>query len=243
MLRPPLAAPPVVEQGSRVRGREAATMNETRLQQVQVEQLPRAVREIILKLLVGQGLDATKCTLILEQLLRYARVWQRSWEEGGDVAVIQIGNLLKLHRQDHWTCCCYQTAHTFLRILCALGILRRQPGTGGQTEYLLPLAPEFFFQPTSAMVAELDRLSDPARTHNKRVRDKASDVKSRLLLYASSLPDRTPFKGSADPGLSDLTGTVRAALLQVDRLLHSVGKLDAGTKRQLLAGSGTVLCE
>src|SRR5260370_10174701 len=110
MLRPPLAAPPVVEQGSRrVRGREAATMNETRLQQVQVEQLPRAIREIILKLLVGQGLDATKCTLILEQLLRYARVWQRSWEEGGDVAVIQIGNLLNLHRHDHSLGCCYQT--------------------------------------------------------------------------------------------------------------------------------------
>ena len=215
------------------------------LQRVQVAQLPSVIREVIFKLLVGQGLDAEKCGRILEQLLRYARVWQRSMEEGGDVAVISIGNLLLLHKRDRWTCCCYQTANTFIRLLCALQLLRKHRGPGGATEYYLPLAEGFVFQPDDDMLTALGRLSDPAQTKNQRVRYKAADVKSRLLLlYASSRVGDQPQVGQAqDAELADLTGKMRDALAQVEGLLRSVGKLEGRTRKQVMAGIGSVLVE
>ena len=215
------------------------------LQRVQVAQVPSAVREAIFTLLVGQGLDAAKCERILEQFLRYARVWQRELIEGGEVAVITIANLLKLHKRDHWTCCCYQTANTFLRLLCALGILRKHRGPGGVSEYYLPLAEGFVFQPTDDMLTALDALGDPAQTKNKRVRDKAHDVKSRLLLLctSSTLRGQPQVAEAPDAELADLTGKMRDALVRVEGLLHSVGKLEGRTRKQVMAGVGAVLVE
>lgn len=232
--------------GARGNGQAATTGEGGNLQRVLVAQLPAAVRQAICTLLVGQGLDAQKCERILEQLLRYARVWQRSLEEGGDVAVISIGNLLQVHKRDRWTCCCYQTANTFIRLLCALHLLRRHRGPGGVTEYYLPLAEDFAFQPDDDMLTALGRLCDPAQTKNKRVRGKAADVKSRLLLlYASSstLHAQSHAEEAEDAELANLTGKLRDALAQVDRLLHSIGKLEGRTRNQVMAGIGTVLGE
>jgi hypothetical protein len=216
-------------------------MYDTRLS-LQATHLPRSIRESIIRLLSGPGLDAAKCLLILDQLLHYAKVWRRPLDEGGDVAVIQIPNLLKLHRRDQWPCC-YQTANTFLRILCALGILQKQRGVGGATEYLLSLEPDCVFQPSTDALVALDSLSNPSRTLNKRVRDKASDVKRRLLLSFSFSTLDKPVPTDAKLGVLPLqTKKMRSALQRVDSLLRA-SYVDESTKLKLLVEIGTVLVE
>lgn len=212
------------------------------LQQVQVAQIPPAALETILSLLAGQGLNTMKCTSILEQLLHYARTWQQGLLERDDVAVIAIPNLLSIHRRDHWTCCCYQTAHTFLRMLCALQILRKCKDANGGTEYHLSLAPDFVFQVTDEVLAEMRQLCDPARTKNKRVREKAKDVLRRLLLLASR---QERVQQGRDEKEKEGTPAARIAhaLEHIHHLLCSVGSLNMDVSQSLMVDIGSVLVE
>jgi hypothetical protein len=81
--------------------------------------------------------------------------------------------------------CCYQTLHTFVRLLCSLGLLKKQRSSSQSTTYLLPLDPEYCFQNSPTILAAVDRLCDPQQTKNAKMRRKARDVKFRLLCMNS----------------------------------------------------------
>jgi hypothetical protein len=81
--------------------------------------------------------------------------------------------------------CCYQTLHIFVRLLCTLGILKKQVISGQPTIYLLPRDSGYCFQVSPEVLVGIDRLADSEYTRNLKMRKNAHDVKDRLLLMNS----------------------------------------------------------
>src|SRR5215468_9668308 len=82
-----------------------------------IERLPLTMRQIVSALFGHLGADYEGT---FAHLLRYAQV-----ERSGNVAVINIPNQWIAHQRDDAWPCCYATLNTFIRLLRALGILRK----------------------------------------------------------------------------------------------------------------------
>ncbi len=165
-----------------------------------LEQVPPVIMDAISFLFSTSPTTSTTCTKynhIFEHLLKYATVEVHANQgsqgsqgsqgnQQGSRALLCIPNQLKLSKSDPQLPCCYATLNTFIRLLCALGILRKQ--TAGQegrvVQYELPLNNDFTFQ-DDALLA-LDHLMNPQQTKNYKVRRLAEQVKNRFpLLYVS----------------------------------------------------------
>ena len=150
-----------------------------------VDQIPAGVYEVINQIFTTRLFPASKCDRLLESLLRYAQIERLTGEQKDRYAKIAIHNLLKTYHTDRAMkeTCCYQTLHSFVRLLCTLGILEKQQANPGKpTVYLFPLDLDYRFQASPAILAALDRLCDPEHTKNPKMRKKAREVKIRLLL-------------------------------------------------------------
>ena len=149
-----------------------------------IDQVPSSLREAINQLFATRTWPTSKCDQMLEHLLRYACVEYQIVEQHNWHARIVIHNLLKTYYADceMQEICCYQTLHIFVRLLCTLGILKKQECSGQPTTYLLPLDLGYCFQVSTVVLAEVDRLCNPEYTKNLKMRKKAQQVKERLLL-------------------------------------------------------------
>src|SRR2546429_7574779 len=141
--------------------------------ELSIERVPLAIRQQVSTLFGQLRADYEG---IFVHLLRYAHVQD-------DTAIIRIPNQWKLHQQDGTWPCCYATLNTFVRLLCATGILQQQPdGKHRPTQYLLSLTDDDTTPPGA--IAALDNLIDPACTKNRRVQRLAEKVKSRMNLHS-----------------------------------------------------------
>ena len=137
-----------------------------------IVRVPPILRRQVSLLFADGGADYVG---IFMYLLRYARL-----DQSGKMATIIIPNQLHFQLRDSTCPCCYATLNTFIRLLCALGILRKEPlRKNHPTAYHLSLS-EYEIPPGS--FTALGDLVDPARTKNKKVRSLAKHVRSRLEL-------------------------------------------------------------
>jgi hypothetical protein len=195
-----------------------------------VERVPLTIRQQV-SMLFGQL--RADYEGIFVHLLRYAHV-------RGDTAIIRIPNQWKLHQLDGTWPCCYATLNTFVRLLCAIGILQRQPdGKHRPTQYLLPLTD---YTPSPGAIAALDSLIDPACTKNRKVRHLAEKVKSRMTLLSGSRQKCVVGPDPVDSGsytaqhqVQQLLEMLEKALLYVQQLLQALGEGTAQETQQLTA--------
>ena len=152
-----------------------------------IDQIPTGVYEVINQLFTTRVWSTSKCGRMLESLIRYTHVEEQTLEQHNWYVKIAIHNLLKTYHRDRemQEICCYQTLHTFVRLLSALGILTKQVSPGQPTMYLFPLDPDYRFQASHEVFVALDRLCDPGHTKNSKMRKKAREVKIRLLFMIS----------------------------------------------------------
>jgi hypothetical protein len=157
---------------------------------------------------------------IFVHLLRYAQL-----DQSGKMATIIIPNQLHFQQQDTTCPCCYATLNTFIRLLCALGILHKIPRRKDRpTAYNLSLS-EFTIPPDAFKA--LDNLIDPVQTKNKKVRNLAKHVKSRLNQLRV---DQQESKMHCDQVNSDL----RATLDTVQTLISLLEELDAEVRQRIV---------
>ena len=97
--------------------------------ELSVERVPLTIRQQVSTLFGQLRVDYEG---IFVHLLRYAHVQD-------DSAIIRIPNQWKLHQQDGTWPCCYATLNTFVRLLCAVGILSDNPAasTGQRNTFCL----------------------------------------------------------------------------------------------------------
>lgn len=196
--------------------------------ELSVERVPLTIRQQVSTLFGQLRADYEG---IFVHLLRYARVQ-------GNTAVIRIPNQWKLHQQDGAWPCCYATLNTFVRLLCAVGILQRQPGVKQlPTQYHLSLT-DYMIPPGT--IAALDSLIDPACTKNRRVRRLAEKVKSRMTLLSGDQQEGVVGCEPADLSshralhqVQQLLETLEKALHQVQQLLQVLGEDTAQETQQL----------
>ncbi|GAC1347746.1 MAG: hypothetical protein NVSMB27_13850 [Ktedonobacteraceae bacterium] len=202
-------------------------------QQVRLAQVPSVIRQAISHLFACSGTDYSR---IFEHLLRYATITQQLQGEQGKVAVIHISNQWQLYKSDAGWPCCYATLNTFMRILCALGILRKLPGRKEQaSQYLLPLT-NFVFH-ADAYIA-LERLIDPLQTKNPKVRRLAEKVRCRFTLFC---PTRSP---SMPVQKERVDSVLQTALTEMQHLvLHLTPGMDSGKKQQLMSHISTIMVQ
>ena len=184
--------------------------------ELSVECVPLIIRQMVSTLFTDGHADYKR---IFIHLLRYAQV-----DLSGRVTTIVIPNQWKLHQQDSSWPCCYATLNTFIRLLCALGILCKVPRRKNcAAMYHLPLAD--YEIPPDALVA-LDNLIDPASTKNKRVRNLAKHVKSRLNLLRKDQQESTMHCNQVDLDVSTTLDTVQ-------ELISSLAGIDAVEKQRI----------
>ncbi len=190
-----------------------------------VEQVPLAIRQLVS--ILFDHLDADYEGIFVH-LLRYARVQQPD-----DMAIISIPNQWQLHQQDRDWPCCYATLNTCIRLLCALGILHKEPRRKyREAEYHLPLTD--YTIPLDAFSA-LDNLIDPEHTRNQKVRGLAEEVKGRLILLYIRQEESTVRFEQVDPVL-------RAALDNAQRQIEALG-VSKQKKQQLITQISQVMME
>ncbi len=178
---------------------------------------------------------------IFVHLLRYAHVQD-------DTAIISIPNQWKLHQQDGTWPCCYATLNTFVRLLCAVGILQRQSGGKHRpTQYHLSLT-DYVIPPGTS--AALDSLIDPACTKNCRVRRLAEKVKSRMTFLCGDQQKGGDGFEPVDPGfhtalhhVQQLLETLEKALYHVQQLLQALGEGTTQEIQQLMTQISQVRIE
>ena len=181
-----------------------------------VERVPVIIRRIVSTLFAGGHADYER---IFSHLLRYARA-----DPAGRVATLVIPNQRKLHQQDSAWPCCYATLNTFIRLLCALGIVcKASRKKNCAAVYHLPLVD--YMVPPDALAA-LDNLVDPAYTKNARVRNLANLVKSRLNLLRVDQQESTIHRNQVDLD-------VGATLDTVQELISSLTGIDAVEKQRI----------
>jgi len=94
---------------------------------------------IRVKVLAANITDRDGVAILLTSLLWHLPRLQV--DLSGRVATIVISNQWKLHQQDSSWPCCYATLNTFIRLLCALGIVCKVPRRKNcAATYHLPLA-------------------------------------------------------------------------------------------------------
>ena len=197
--------------------------------ELSVERVPLSIRQQVSTLFGQFRVDYGR---IFAHLLRYAH-------EQDDSAIIRIPNQWKLHQQDGTWPCCYATLNTFVRLLCAVGILQRQSGGKHRpTQYLLSLT-DYAIPPGAS--AALDSLTDPACTKNRRVRRLAEKVKSRMTLLSGDQQKCAVGPEPADTGshtvlhhVQQLLEALEKALQQVQQLLEALGEGTAQETQQLM---------
>jgi hypothetical protein len=184
--------------------------------ELSVECVPLIIRQMVSTLFTDGHADYGR---IFIHLLRYAQV-----DLSGRVATIVISNQWKLHQQDSSWPCCYATLNTFIRLLCALGIVCKVPRRKNcAATYHLPLAD--YEIPPDALGA-LDDLIDPAYTKNKRVRNLAKHVKSRLNQLRKDQQESTMHGNQVNSDLS-------ATLDTVQELILPFAEIDAAKKQRI----------
>lgn len=157
---------------------------------------------------------------IFMHLLRYAQL-----DQSGKMATIIIPNQLHFQLRDTTCPCCYATLNTFIRLLGALGILRKQPQRRDHpTAYSLSLS-EYEIPPNA--FEELDYLVDPVHTKNKKVRNLAKHVKSRLEQLRKNQQESTIHCDRVDSEL-------RATLDTVQELISPLVDIDAVVKQRIV---------
>jgi hypothetical protein len=183
---------------------------------LRVECLPLIMRRMVSTLFTDGHADYERIFL---HLLRYAQA-----DSTGRMATLTIPNQWKLHQQDSAWPCCYATLNTFIRLLCALGILCKVPRRKNcVATYHLPLVD--YKLPPDALVA-LDNLIDPAYTKNKRVRNLAKHVKSRLNQLSVDQQESTV---DHNQGNLDVSTTLDA----MQQLISSLAGIDAVEKQRI----------
>lgn len=181
--------------------------------ELSVERIPLTIRQQI-STLFGQLRSDYEGIFI--HLLRYAHVQN-------DTAIIRIPNQWKLHQQDETWTCCYATLNTFVRLLCAVGILQRQPGGKHRpTEYHLPLTDSVI---PPGIMAALDSLIDPAHTKNCKVRRLAEKVKSRMPLLSGNQHKCVSGCEPVDSGSYTAQHHVQGLLEALEKALHHLQQL------------------
>lgn len=174
--------------------------------ELSVEHVSLAIRQQVSTLFADGDADYSR---IFTHLLRYAQV-----EQSGKIATIIIPNQWKLHQQDTTWPCCYATLNTFVRLLCALGILRKIPRRKHRaTAYHLPLME--YVVPPDAFIA-LEVLIDPARTKNKKVRGLAKKVKSRLVLLCRGQQESTSLGNQVDVDVCATLDTLQELIISLE---------------------------
>jgi hypothetical protein len=182
-----------------------------------VECVPPILRQQISFLFTDSDADYERIFL---HLLRYAQV-----DQAEKMATIIIPNQWKLHQQDSAWPCCYSTLNTFIRLLCALGILCKVPRRKNcAAMYHLPLVD---YEVPHEAIAALDNLIDPEQTKNKRVRNLANHIKSRLNQLRVDQQESTMHCNQVD---SDLTATLDT----MQELIISLEGVNAEEKQGLL---------
>jgi len=200
--------------------------------ELSIECVPLIIRQMVSTLFIDAR---TNYERIFIHLLRYAQV-----DQSGRVATIVISNQWKLHYQDSSWPCCYATLNTYIRLLCALGILCKVPRRkNSAARYHLPLA-DYRIPPDA--LAALDDLIDPVQTKNKRVRTLAKHVKSRLSQLRMVQQESTMQCVQVDLDLRATLDTVRELISPLEELDAAVrerifGELDRA-RDQLRALSG-----
>jgi hypothetical protein len=181
--------------------------------ELSVERVPLTIRQQVSTLFGQLRADYEG---IFVHLLRYAHVQD-------DTAIIRIPNQWKLHQQDGTWPCCYATLNTFVRLLCAVGILQRQPGGKHRpTQYHLSLSDHVIPPGT---IAALDSLIDPACTKNCRVRRLAEKVKSRMTFLDGDQQKGAVGFEPVDPGFHTALHHVQQLLETLEKALHHVQQL------------------
>lgn len=206
--------------------------------ELSVERVPLTIRQQVSTLFGQLRADYEG---IFVHLLRYAHVQD-------DTAIISISNQWELHQQDGTWPCCYATLNTFVRLLCAVGILQRQPGGKHRpTQYHLSLT-DYVIPPDT--IAALDSLIDPACTKNYRVRQLAAKVKSRMTFLCGDQQKGAVGFEPVYPGfhmalhhVQQLLETLEKALHHVQQLLQALGEGTTQKIQQLMTQISQVRIE